>query len=132
MPLARFDDAIRRVEAIGDVLHRSVAAEDVTDQVVDLEMRLQNAIEVRARLEKLLAAATAERNAIDIQKELAKVTEEIERFEGKLKLLRDRVAFSTITVSFEHMEPQRVKTRALLPFPWMQTLGLGPLLTVPR
>jgi hypothetical protein len=109
-----------------------VAAEDVTDQYVDLELRLRNAQAVRARLEKLLETASV-RDAVEIHKELARVTEEIERLEGKLKLLRDRIAFSTITVSFERTEPQRVRTQqALLPFPWMRMMGLAPLLQVSR
>jgi hypothetical protein len=131
VPRERFDEALKSVEKLGDVLHRSVSAEDVTDQFVDLELRLKNAHALRARLEKLLESASV-RDAVEIQKELAKVTEEIERFEGKLNLLKNRVAFSTLTVTFERTEPQRVRSRALLPFPWMATMGLAPLLQVNR
>jgi hypothetical protein len=131
VPRERFDEALKRIEALGDVLHRSVAAEDVTDQYVDLELRLKNAEAVRARLEKLLENATV-KDAVEIHRELAKVTEEIERLSGKLKLLRDRIAFSTITVTFERTEPQKLRSQALLPFPWMRTMGLAPLLQVSR
>jgi hypothetical protein len=131
VPRERFDEALRRIEGVGDVLHRSVAAEDVTDQYVDLELRLKNAQAVRARLEKLLETASV-KDAVDIHKELTKITEEVERLSGKLKLLRDRIAFSTITVTFERTEPQRLRSQALLPFAWMRTMGLGPLLQVSR
>ncbi len=131
VPRERFDQALERLTKLGDVLHRSVVAEDVTDQYVDLELRLRNAQAVRARLEKLLEQATV-RDAVEIHKELAKVTDEIERLEGKLKLLRDRVAYSTIAVRFEAVEAQRVRAQALLPFPWMRTMGLKPLLEVTR
>jgi len=131
VPRERFNEALRRVEGVGDVLHRSVAAEDVTDQFVDLELRLKNALAVRARLEKLVETASV-KDAVEIQKELAKITEEVERIEGKLKLLRDRIAFSTITVTFERTEPQKVHSQALLPFAWMRTMGLAPLLQVTR
>ena len=131
VPREHFDEALRRVEGVGDVLHRSVAAEDVTDQFVDLELRLKNALAVRARLEKLVETASV-KDAVEIQKELAKITEEVERFEGKLKLLRDRIAYSTITVTFERTEPQKVHSQALLPFAWMRTMGLVPLLQVTR
>jgi hypothetical protein len=132
IPRERFDDTVKRIEKLGDVLHRNIAAEDVTDQYVDLEMRLKNAIAVRDRLEKLLLQATV-KDAIEIQKELAKTTEEIERLQGKMKLLRDRISYSTITVTFERSQPKgAVQNRALLPFPWMNTMGLGPLLTVTR
>lgn len=131
VPRERFDQAIERLTKLGDVLHRSVVAEDVTDQYVDLELRLRNAQAVRARLEKLLEQATV-RDAVEIHKELAKVTDEIERLEGKLKLLRDRVSYSTIALRFEAVEAQRVRAQALLPFPWMRTMGLKPLLEVAR
>jgi hypothetical protein len=131
VPRGQFDELVRRVERMGDVLHKNVAAEDVTDQYVDIDIRLKNARAVRDRLEKLLASATV-RDAIEIQKELAKITGEIESLEGKLKLLRDRIAYSTVTVAFEQTQAQKVKAQALLPFAWMATLGLSPLLQVPR
>jgi Domain of unknown function (DUF4349) len=131
VPRDQFDELVRRVERMGDVLHKNVAAEDVTDQYVDIDIRLKNARAVRDRLEKLLTAASV-RDAIEIQKELAKVTGEIEGLEGKLKLMRDRIAYSTVTVSFEQTQAQKVKAQALLPFPWMVTMGLSPLLQVPR
>ena len=131
VPRESFDPLVAKIERMGDVLHKNVAAEDVTDQWVDVEMRLKNATAVRARLEKLLEGATV-RDAVEIHKELSKVTEEIERLQGKLKLLGDRVAYSTITVSFEPVQTQQVRSQALLPFPWMNTIGLAPLLKVPR
>jgi hypothetical protein len=131
VPREHFDEALRRIESVGDVLHRSVAAEDVTDQYVDLELRLKNAQAVRARLEKLLETASV-KDAVEIHKELTKITEEVERLSGKLKLLKDRIAFSTITVTFERTEPQKLRSQALLPFTWMRTMGLGPLLQVSR
>jgi hypothetical protein len=131
VPRDKFDELVSRIEKMGDVLHKNIAAEDVTDQYVDLDMRLRNATAVRERLEKLLVAATV-RDAVEIHKELSKVTEEIERFEGKLKLLRDRIAYSTTTVTFEQQQQQQVHSQALLPFPWMGTMGLSPLLRVPR
>jgi hypothetical protein len=131
VPRDKFDELVSAIEGMGDVLHKNVAAEDVTDQFVDLSMRLKNAAAVRQRLEKLLETAQV-RDAVEIHKELAKVTEEIERIEGKLKLLRDRIAYSTITVSFEKNQQQAVRSQALLPFTWMNTMGLSPLLRVPR
>jgi uncharacterized protein DUF4349 len=54
IPRPRFADAMQRVEKLGDVLHRNVSAEDVTDEYVDLELRLKNARETRDRLAELL------------------------------------------------------------------------------
>ena len=105
VPRDRFDEAIARIEKLGDVTHRDIKAQDVTDEFVDLQARLKNAYAIRDRLTDLLSRA-AVKDALEIEKELGRVTEEIERMEGKLKLLRDQIAFSTITVTFARWPPQ--------------------------
>jgi hypothetical protein len=130
VPRDRFDDAVARIEKLGDVTHRDIKAEDVTDEFVDLQARLKNAYSIRDRLSDLLARA-AVKEALDIEKELGRVTEEIERMEGRMKLLKDQIAFSTITVTFSALAAQTVHDTTLLaPFPWLQELGLGMLLDV--
>jgi len=130
VPRDRFQDVMARIEKLGDVTHRDIKAEDVTDEFVDIQARLKNAYNMRDRLADLLSRAPA-KEALDIEKELGRVTEEIERMEGRLKLLRDQIAFSTITVTFTPLAPQTVHDSSLLaPFPWLQELGLGSLLNV--
>ena len=120
-----------RVEKLGDVLHRNVSAEDVTDEYVDLELRLKNARAMRDQLAGLLRGA-AVKDAVEIEKELAKVTEVIEQIEGRLKVMRDKVRYSSITVSFQASAPSTVRSNSLLPFTWLDTMGLEPLLNVPK
>lgn len=128
VPRARFDAALGAIEKIGDVLHRDVSAEDVTDQYMDLEIRIKNARAMQTRLKQLLEKA-AVKEAIDIEKELARVTQELELFEGKLKLLGDKIAYSTITVVFAARgNALQSASRVRLPFPWLQQLGLVNLL----
>jgi Domain of unknown function (DUF4349) len=129
VPRGRFDESIERVEATGDVLHRDIKAEDVTDEFFDLQTRLKNARVMRERLVVLLGKA-AVKEAIDIEKELGRITEEIERMEGKLKLLGDKIAYSTITVSLQPVDSNPVTQAIALPFPWLQELGLAHLLSV--
>jgi hypothetical protein len=127
VPRAQFDKALKAIEPSGDVVHREIKAEDVTDEFFDLEVRLRNARAMRDRLAKLLQQA-AVKEALDIEKELARVTEEIERIEGKLKFFRHRVEYSTINVTFQP-RGATVETRPLrLPFSWLDELGLPHLL----
>ena len=130
VPRQRFEETLKRVEGSGDVLHREVRAQDVTDEFMDLDTRLKNARAMRQRLQDLLAKA-AVKEALEIEKELGRVTGEIETMEGKLKLLRDRIAFSTITVAFEARGAAAVRDMPLrLPFPWLSNLGLQRLLSL--
>jgi len=127
VPRAKFDEAVKRVEQSGDVIHRDVQAQDITEEFTDLEVRLKNARTMRDRLEELLKKA-AVKDALEIEKELGRVTQEIERMEGRLKYLRDRLAYSTITVTF-NARGATLESRPLrLPFPWLQHMGLPALL----
>ncbi|MFO0679642.1 MAG: DUF4349 domain-containing protein [Polyangiaceae bacterium] len=128
IPRDRFRDALAAVEKIGDVVHRQIDAEDVSSEYVDLEARARNARVTRDRLEELLKKA-AVKEAIEIQRELAKVTEELERLEGQMKLLRSKFAYATLTVSFSaRAVTGPARTQIQLPFPWLSELGLGRLL----
>lgn len=130
VPAARFEDVLARIEKLGDVIHRNVSAEDVTEQFLDVEVRLKNARAVRARLQQLLEKATRVEDSLAIERELARIGVQIETLEGKLKYLRDRVAFSTITVSFQAKRTDAVKPSVRMPVYWLDQLGLGRLLSL--
>jgi hypothetical protein len=123
VPAATYTEAESRVEALGRVTNRVLEAADVTAEYVDLEARLKNALAVRERLTALLAKAEGVQAALEVEKELKRVGEEIERFQAQLDLLKNRVAYSTITISFERVyraapTPQLMK----LPFDWLHEL----------
>lgn len=127
VPRERFREALAQVEKIGDVVHRDVKAIDVTDEFVDTESRLKNARVMRDRLQALLQKA-AVKEAIEIEKELGRVTEQIEVLEGKMKMLSDRIAFSTITVHYAAKGGGNSRPSFQLPFAWVRTLGVHRLL----
>lgn len=127
VPRARFDPTLSAIDKIGDVLHRDIQAQDVTDEYVDLEIRIKNARAMQVRLKQLLEKA-AVKEALEIEKEMRRVTEELELLEGKIKLLKDKIAYSTITVVFEARGSAIQSTKIRLPFPWLTQLGLPALL----
>ncbi len=127
VPRLHFETALAALDKIGDVLHRDVEAEDVTDQFVDTEIRIKNARAMQVRLKALLERAPV-KEALEIEKEMRRVTEEIELLEGKLKVLKDKIAYSTLTVTFEARGSNIKTTRLRLPFPWLRSLGLPTLL----
>ena len=57
-----------------------------------------------------------------------RVTQDIERMEGRLKVLRDKIAFSTITVTFDSRAASLKTMPIRLPFAWLPALGLPNLL----
>jgi hypothetical protein len=130
VPVARFDEAVKRIEGVGDMLHRNVSAEDVTEQFRDLEVRLKSARAVQERLTQLLAKAVKVEESVLIERELDRVTGEIERIEGKIKFLRDRASLSTITVTFDAKRKETAGSEVRLPGRWLQELGLRRLLGI--
>lgn len=123
VPVAKYQAAVAEVESLGNVARRDLQATDVTEEYVDLQARLKNSMAVRTRLEALLAKAKDVEAALAVEKELNRVGEEIERLQAKLEVLKNRVAYSTITADFERVYraaplPQQFK----LPFNWLKEL----------
>ena len=130
VPAAVFEDTLNGVGKLGDELHRDVSARDVTEEYADLEIRLRNAEVVRTRLEALLARSNNVEEALAVERELERVTRTIEQIKGRLKLLGELVAFSTITVNFQPHAVDRVNPEVPLPFDWLRQLGLPTLLSL--
>ncbi len=106
LPAARWDDAIRGLAPIGTVESVSENTEDVGEEFVDISARVANARRLEERLVSLLATRTGKlEDVLAVERELARVREEIDRYEGRLRYLRSRVAMSTLTVMVHEPEP---------------------------
>ncbi len=129
VPAGAFQGVVADIGKLGDVLNRNVTSEDVTAEYRDLEVQLANALAMRERFAKLLEKAVKVEEALQIEKELGRVTDEIERIKGRLKLLSDLASYSTITVRFSAHASQQVQQGPfILPLPWLDNLGLPRLL----
>lgn len=100
VPSEAFDGAMAELAALGVVRDRAVGSDDVTDQVVDLEERLENARASADRLRELLGEAENLQNVIAIEDRLTQRETEIESLTGQLEVLGDRAALATIEVAF--------------------------------
>lgn len=105
VPVRRFEDALRAFRALGTVTNEAASGEDVTDQYVDLQSRLENLIATRDRLRTFLDQATTIEEALRINDELKQVEEEIAVIQGRLNYLADRAAFSTIDLTLNPWIP---------------------------
>lgn len=131
VPAAQFDDALKGISKKGDVLTRNVQVEDVTEEFLDVTLRLKNARQVRDRIAQLLVNAKNVEESLEVERELNRLSGEIERLEGRLKYLQNRAQYSTITVTFQPEQVDEVPNSAFrLPFPWLRELGLGRLMNL--
>jgi len=106
VPSARFDELLNGLAPIGKVEYVNVSAQDVGEEFTDITARVANARRLEQRLIELLATRTGKlSDVLDIERELARVREEIERMEGRLRYLKAHVATSSLTVTVHEPAP---------------------------
>lgn len=122
IPADLFFEAILRIEALGEVINKEITGTDVTDQMFDLRTRLGSSEKILTRLLKLIDRADKVEDAIKIEKEIERVTGIIEQLKGRLRLMEERIAFSTLTVNLNSPIPQK-QIKEEIPFFWVRQLG---------
>ncbi len=106
IPAARFDQAVGGLRPIGRVESVETHAQDVGEEYVDLAARTANARRLEERLLALLANRTGRlEDVLAVERELARVRQEIDSQDGRLRYLRSRVAVSTLTVTLHEPAP---------------------------
>jgi hypothetical protein len=106
IPSDRFDEAFAALKPLGKLMGEEVSVEDVTRAYTDLETRLRVKRDTEARLRDILRTRTAKlSDVLEAERELARVTEEIERMEGERRFYDQQVAMSTIAVNLREPEP---------------------------
>jgi hypothetical protein len=99
---SKFDETVRAMRDVGRPMSETTTTEDVTQDYVDLQARLENAEATRARyLEILASRAGTVHDILEVEQEIERVTENIERLKGQLRYLDSRIGLSTITVQLE-------------------------------
>jgi hypothetical protein len=136
VPSAHFRDAMTRLESLGVVMHRSVSANDVSEEYHDAEVRLTNLRATRTRLQELLSKAPNVNDTLTVERELERVAMEIDQLEGRLQFLKAHAAYSQIDVALTpkpkdapvvidtHPSPRRYVE---LPVEWLGKIGIDRL-----
>ncbi|HEY0015902.1 MAG TPA: DUF4349 domain-containing protein [Longimicrobium sp.] len=100
IPSSSFDRAVSGLAPIGRVEQVNVTAEDVGEEYTDVTARVANARRLEVRLLDLLDRRTGRlEEVLNLERELARVREEIERYEGRLRYLRTRASVSVLTIT---------------------------------
>jgi hypothetical protein len=106
IPAAKYDQAVGSLSTIGKVETVNSTAEDVGEEFVDVTARVNNSRRLEERLITLLSTRTGKLDEVlRVERELARVREEIERYEGRLRYLGSRVATSTLTITVHEPAP---------------------------
>lgn len=98
VPAKSFEAALVQLRALGTVTGDQVSTNDVTQQYVDLQGRLRNQRAQQAALLQLMGRAKTVSDTLAVQSQLSNVEDQIEQITGRLNLLANQTALSTITV----------------------------------
>jgi hypothetical protein len=119
VPVDQFEHTLSRLRGLSvQVLDETASGEDVTNQFVDLQSQLTNLEATRERIKSFLDSATTVDEALRINQELSNIEAQIEQIKGQMNYLKDRSAYSTITINFEPKLPEPTPTPTPTPNPW--------------
>jgi hypothetical protein len=114
VPVERYDAFLTAVRQLGEVHQVTTDSRDVSEEYYDLESRIRNKKKQESRLLELLADATGKlEEVLSVERELARVREEIERMEGRVRVLDDLTALTTVTLRVSEIKdymPQEAPT----------------------
>jgi hypothetical protein len=94
------DRFLQKIRKLGELKNQTLGTEDVTKAYFDTDARLKNARVMEQRLIDMLKTKTGKvSDLLQVEKELARVREEIEKMQGELKYWDSQVQFATVTIS---------------------------------
>jgi hypothetical protein len=98
VPADRMGTVLDQLAGIGEVTLREESADDVTEQMVDVESRLANQRESVERVRGLLARATTVGEIVQIESELTSREAELESLQARREALASQVDLATVTL----------------------------------
>jgi hypothetical protein len=101
VPSQNFDTFLKSIsEGVSYFERKEISSDDVTEEYIDLNSRLNTKRKLEARYIEILQKATKVSEILEIEKQISTIREEIEAKQGQLKYLENRVSESVITIEF--------------------------------
>ncbi len=101
IPAARFRGLYDQILGLGDVADKSLSARDVTEEFLDVDMRLTQAKATRDRLLALIQKTSDSKEKLRLLHEVERLSTDIESLESQMARLRTLVDYSRLTLTVE-------------------------------
>jgi hypothetical protein len=98
VPPQSVDSLLAGLDDTGTVQSINQSAQDVTEQLIDLEVRISNARQSVANVRDFMDRTENLNELVTLEGELTRRQTELERLEAQQRNLGDRVALSTVTI----------------------------------
>ncbi|WRH66928.1 MAG: DUF4349 domain-containing protein [Planktothrix sp. GU0601_MAG3] len=103
VPQQRLETTLNALAKLGTVENQMITAEDVSDQLVDVQARLRNLRKSEEMVLKIMERSGSVGDVLKAANELSNIRESIERIDAQLRNLQNQVAYSTINLSIESL-----------------------------
>ncbi len=105
VPVGRFQELVSTVQQLGEPRSMASDSKDVSEEYYDVESRIRNKKNTEARLLTLLEESTGNLEQIlTVEEKLDRVREEIERMEGRIRVLDDLTSMTTVELTIEEIK----------------------------
>ena len=105
VPVDRFQELLLAVRELGEPRSMASDSRDVSEEYYDVESRVRNKKNTESRLVALLEESTANLEQIlSVEEKLDRVREEIERMEGRVRILDDLTSMTTVDLTIDEIK----------------------------
>ncbi|CAD5954726.1 DUF4349 domain-containing protein [Planktothrix agardhii] len=101
VPQQHLETTLNALAKLGTVENQMITAEDVSDQLVDVQARLRNLRKSEEMVLKIMERSGSVGDVLKAANELSTIRESIERIDAQLRNLQNQVAYSTIDLTIE-------------------------------
>lgn len=128
VPVERYREFLGSASGLGVPQSLRESANDVSEQFVDLEARIASGKKLEGQIMQLLEKQSDKiDDLLAIERELARVRLEIESLEGRLRLLANQVAMSTVHLAAQekltYLPPERLTLSRRAALEWTEAVG---------
>ncbi|MBD1939781.1 DUF4349 domain-containing protein [Microcoleus sp. FACHB-68] len=123
VPQNKLEATLDALNRLGTVQKQTLTAEDVSNQLVDLDARLRNLRKSEELTLKIMERSGSIGDVLKASQQVNTIRDEIERIDAQLKKLRDQVAYSTILLNLEAAVSASSETEPALGLRMQETWG---------
>ncbi|WP_432123091.1 DUF4349 domain-containing protein [Streptomyces sp. S1] len=109
VPQEKYDSVLAELAGTGRLLNRKADAEDVTDQVVDVQSRIATQRASVARVRELMDRADQLSDVVTLEAELSRRQADLEALLARQSSLKDRTSLATITLQLTEKRKEQPK-----------------------
>jgi hypothetical protein len=123
------DRFLEKVRGLGELKNQTLGTDDVTKQYFDTDARLKNARIMEQRLVDMLKTKTGKvSDLLEVERELSRVRENIEKMQGELKYWDSQVQLATVTISLAEKDLEEPAAFLLKESPMRSWTAITPVM----